>query len=142
MVSMKEPIHIAKISGQAVRFFAPPDVGKPDFPWVAEDDIYRAAGFSPEERQSLARIMSNAPDGNPMRTIATSGGIVKIAPHHAAQGFLAAIAESGWSDLRAEYTNAAVAAFKQFARDWPWQVRLQWMLAAAGKGEVDLEPAG
>lgn len=89
------PIHVATISGHAVRYFKSPlNDGQPDFVWHSVNDLANAAGLTPEMAEHFLRT-SKQDHPQMYRTIATIDGLETIAPHCVAQGFTRAMAAVG-----------------------------------------------
>jgi hypothetical protein len=83
MTAFVSPIHTGRLNGQPVRFFKGP-TGGPELPWHAVDDLYRALGLPRAVRRQLLR-MTQETWRQELRTVATTDGVVTIAPHDVAQ---------------------------------------------------------
>lgn len=130
MRTLVSPIYIATINGVAVRFFKGPGA-EPEYPWHAADDLFMACSLSRDHRRFFLRATQEIP-GNVIRTVATSKGVVTIAPHYVAQGFLAAVVETRGVPMRIEtaYTRAAAKAMDLLVGDLGPQASLGFVIAA------------
>lgn len=113
-MSLTSILHTADVNGKPVRFFRSPQQG-PDFPWHVADDLFLALGFPRSVRKEFQRKLK-ADHAGQVRTVATSDGIVTIAPHYMAQGAVGAGIDIGCTPLSAEasYAKAGVAALNVF----------------------------
>ncbi|MBC7907621.1 MAG: hypothetical protein H7Y60_12880 [Rhodospirillaceae bacterium] len=109
---MMTPIHTASINGHPVRLFRSPlNDGRPDFNWVAWDDLLAAFPLPSDMKTDfIRRLRSDWPDES--RTVATAEGLAVLVAHHAAQGFLAAMTECLGIDAECNYAMGAAAALK------------------------------
>ena len=136
---MITPLHTATISGQPLRFFQTPnDDGLPDLPWHAVDDLQRCLGLNRSARKYFLHTLYSK--HKEVRTVATTDGIVTVAPHFMAQGTVDAMVESKMApaSVRLEYDRAGAEALKKlvppglvFLSD-AW---LGWMKAAMNRWE-------
>ena len=111
-MTITAPIHTATINGHAVRFFWPPiNDGRPDFPWHAVNDLMTAIGLPPGMIEHFLRG-AKQDHAEMHRTIATPDGLVTVAPHPVAQGFLGAMVHVGRAPktVELEYTKAITEA--------------------------------
>jgi hypothetical protein len=138
---MIEPLHIATVGGHPLRFFRTPlNDGRPDFPWLAIDDLYRCLGFNRPQRKRLqqkARIGAR-------RTIATAKGSVSIAPHAIARAAVEARVEMGRApaSVRDDYVHASAEALMKLApQPFPSAEALTaWVNEAANRWRLHPEP--
>jgi hypothetical protein len=135
-VVMIKPLHVASIGGHPVRFFRTPNNdGRPDLPWHAVDDLYRALELNREQRKGFLHMLRKR---GGIRTLATSDGIVIVAPHFIAQGCIDAMIDVGVapSAVRIEYDLASTEAVQKLiphhlpfpSDDW-----VAWMKAAMNR---------
>lgn len=103
MTSLVSPIYTTTLNGQRFRFFRAP-TDRPELPWHAVDDLYRALGLSRDMRRDILR-MTRERWGKELRTIATPDGPTVIAPHFVAQGMICVVEDMG----RAKGTYTAYA---------------------------------
>jgi len=110
MTKLTAALHTADLLGVPVRFFRSPRQGA-DFPWHAADDLFQALSFPRAVRREFQHRLK-ADHARDVRTVATSDGIVTIAPHYMAQGAIGAAVEIGCAPASAEgaYGLAGVAA--------------------------------
>ena len=130
-MAVTDPIHIATIRGQQLRFFRTPrNDGRPDMPWHCVEDLQRCLGLNREGRRVAMKIWRQTEF--PIKTIATADGLVSIAPHFCAQGFISAIAELAGNadDVDREYALAGVEALQTLTRGLHGDDLLTWMAAA------------
>lgn len=106
--AVHSPIHIGTINRHQVRFFKGLS-GKPDMPWHAFDDLAKAVGFQEEMRRAFLQATQSDWKGQ-MQSIATSDGIVVIAPHYVAQGTVGAAIETRRCSPDVEVQYAAEGA--------------------------------
>lgn len=111
-MSLQTTLHTADVNGKPVRFFRSPQQG-PDFPWHVADDLFLALGFPRPVRKEFQRKLK-ADHADQVRTVATSDGIVTIAPHYMAQGAIGAGIDIGCTPPTAEssYAVAGLAGLK------------------------------
>jgi hypothetical protein len=137
MTGIIQPLHVAIIRGHQLRFYRTPNNdGRPDFPWVCLDDLFRCMSSPRGFRKHFHRQAKSGPFRNDFRTAATPDGIVTIVPHYAAQGITAAWRESDCADIEKDYAREGVAAIKKLTAHlvFPDQV-LPWMKAALERHE-------
>lgn len=108
MRPLLKPLHVATVAGERVRFFNPP-TGAPDFPWHVADDLFVALRFPRAVRRHLQQSL-RAEHASSIRTVATSEGIVTLAPHFMAQGVIGAGEEIGCAPYEAEIDYARAGA--------------------------------
>src|SRR4051812_11371959 len=115
------PIHTGTVAGHPVRFFKGPS-GRPELPWHAVEDLYRAIALSHAARQLMLRRTDNELSRE-FRAVGTPDAIVTIASHPAAQALFDAVA--GLPRLQApahvggQYLEAGVEAFNKLTGDLP-----------------------
>jgi hypothetical protein len=133
---MIEPIHVATLAGQPLRFFRTPlDDGRPDLPWHCVDDLHQCLGI---DRAARRVLLSKMRVTESMQTVATPDGIVTVAPHYMALGSIDAMINMGRApaSLRAEYALAGTEACQKIAPPGfpndPWRA---WMKAAWNRHE-------
>jgi hypothetical protein len=132
-----QPLHTATIRGHQLRFFhTPNNDGRPDLPWHCSDDLYRCMGLTRKERRYLQRRFTNR---NVFKTVATTGGLVTIAPHCVAQGATSAWNEIGGTDIENEYALESALACKRLTAGlvFPEQL-LPWLAAALKRHEGEV----
>lgn len=113
-----EPIIEGDLYGNTVRFFASPSyltTRQPDMPWHAVDDLWPLV--LDDASEMLKRKLRS--DWEEPRTVATSSGIVTIAPHFMADGLFEAALDMCQEDeldflrkLRGRYRNCCTQAMK------------------------------
>lgn len=97
---LSEPLLEGWVPGGRIRFFTSPswmETRRPDMPWHAVDDLWPLAlgGTSVDLKRRLRS------DWKEPRTVATSEGIVTIAPHFMAEGLFGAVLEVASGDREA-----------------------------------------
>jgi hypothetical protein len=106
------PIHTGSVNGKPVRFFRSPlGDGRPDFPWLALDDLMAALALPRPIRRAYSRgLRSDWKDR--IRTITTAKGPTTVVPNAVAQGLLNAVVGQGLcpAALEADYDAAVLAA--------------------------------
>jgi hypothetical protein len=134
MRALTPVLDTGQIDGKEVRFFRSPS-SAPDFPWHATDDLHVALGFPRDLRRQFAQKL-RAGWAKDVRTVATSSGLVTIAPHFMAQGMIGAAEEVGCGPYTAstDYARAVAGAMKLLAGDLHGQAFLDFILAAARTG--------
>ena len=138
---MITPLHIATVGGHPLRFFRTPlDDGRPDLVWHAVDDLHRCLGLNRHGRKFfLHALRSNKEWSAIIRTVATADGVVTLAPHFMAQGWIDAMIDEGSApaSVRADYDRAGVEATKKIPKP-PFSspdAFLDWMKAALNRWE-------
>jgi hypothetical protein len=68
------PLHVATVGRKQLRFFRTPnDDGRPDFPWLALDDLQQCLGLNRRGRMGVAQAFVGAPicpsDGEPLQPV-------------------------------------------------------------------------
>jgi hypothetical protein len=119
-------------------FFSPPD-GGPDLPWHCMDDLECCLGIP----RAIRRVMRSKyrERGWPKATVATKDGILNIAPHFVAQGWIDGMTTVGDvpATIRNEYDQAGAAALEQLTALLPFSFGedawFQWMKAARKRHE-------
>ena len=132
---MIEPIHIATIGGQTLRFFRTPnDDGRPDFPWHCVDDLHRCLGLDRTARKFFLRKLR---EWGGVQTVATQQGSVVIAPNYMAQGGINAMVVLGQvsASLRAQYDAEGAIALKELVAHlgFPRPALFVWMKEATNR---------
>jgi hypothetical protein len=133
-------LHIGTVCGHPVRFFKTPnDDGRPDFPWLSIDDLQQAVGMSRSARRFFLHKLRKD-WGDVARTIATTDGLVTIAPHFVAQGLLDALVDTGMalSKARSDYDQAGTNALQKLVPphlQFPSEEWLQFIAAAMKRHE-------
>lgn len=124
------PLYTGTVNGHPVRFYRKP-TGALELPWHAADDLYRALGLNREARREILRVTQKSWAGE-LRTIATTDGVVTIAPHYAAQGIIGAVIETGGApaSVKTEYAMAGGEALKVMQGDLPPEAALAFALEA------------
>ena len=115
MKTLITPLHVGDINGHRMRFFATPlNDGRPDFPWLALEDVHACIGFPPPVHMHMLRIMRRD-DAWKMETIATADGPTVIVPHCEAQQMIEAMIEARQcsADVRTTYQTIGAEALKR-----------------------------
>lgn len=115
MSAVVAPIIVGVVNGKPVRFFKTPlNDGKPDLPWHATDDLARALGCDRGLRKHYQRMFQKDWP-HAIRSIATAEGVVTVAPHFAALGFVSSMIENGIAPQSAdmEYARSAIEACQE-----------------------------
>ena len=110
---MIEPIHIATIGDQTLRFFRTPnDDDRPDFPWHCVGDLHRCLGLNQTARKFVRHKLRK---WGGLQTVATPQGSVVIAPNYMAQGGINAMIAMGQvsASFRAQYDAEGAIALKE-----------------------------
>lgn len=135
MSAIVAPTYTGTVAGHPVRFFKGPS-GQPELPWHAVEDLFRAAGLPRPLRRHFLQAMQTAGE---VRTVATLDGVVTIAPHPVAQGFLDALPEMGSIGanaspaLKMDYAAAAAQAMSVMTGDLPFSATIELVAAAYRK---------
>jgi hypothetical protein len=130
------PLHVAIIRGHQLRFYRTPnDDSRPDLPWHCIDDLYRCMGMSRGVRKHFQRQMKRGPFASDFRTVATSDGIIMIAPHYVAQGITAAWRETDCADIENEYAREGAHACKKLYAGLSPEQLLPWLKTALERHE-------
>ena len=132
---MIEPIHIATIGGQTLRFFRTPnDDGRPDFPWHCVNDLHRCLGLDQTARKFFLRKLRK---WGGLQTVATPQGSVVIAPNYMAQGGINAMIAMGQvsASFRAQYDAEGAIVLKGLIAHlgFPRPVLFVWMKKATSR---------
>lgn len=89
------PLLEVDMSGSIFRYFRSPiyqNTREPDMPWHVFNDLVEALGLDEDAASFLLRrLRENWPEP---KTIASTSGLVTIAPHFMAEGFLKAVGRS------------------------------------------------
>jgi len=133
-----EPLHIATVAGQPLRFYKTPlDDGWPDLPWHAVDDLHRCLGLNRAARKHFLSMLGA--EWKEPQTVATADGIITVAPHFMAQGWIDTVVETGQapSSVRREFDPAGTEALKHLTAHIPlgtgaW---FTWIRAAMNRWE-------
>jgi hypothetical protein len=137
MTGITQPLYVAIIHGHQLRFYRTPNNdGRPDLPWHCCDDLYRCMGLPRGVRKHFQQQMKRGRFAGDFRTIATSDGVITIAPHYVAQGVTSAWDEIDGVDIENEYARESAHACKKLTAGlvFPDQV-LPWMKAALERHE-------
>jgi hypothetical protein len=137
MTDITQPLHVAIIRGHQLRFYRTPNNdGRPDLPWHCCDDLYHCMGLPRGVRKHFQQQMKRGPFAGDFRMVATSDGIITIAPHYVAQSIAAMWHELECADIENEYAREGAAAIKKLAAHlvFPDQV-LPWLKAAMNRHE-------
>jgi hypothetical protein len=106
------PIHTGTVNGKPVRFFRSPlGDGRPDFPWLALDDLMAALALPRPIRRAFSQgLRSDWKDR--IRIIMTAQGPTTVVPNAVAQGLFNAVVGQGLcpAALEAEYDDAVLTA--------------------------------
>jgi hypothetical protein len=130
-----DPIHVATVNGNTLRFFAPPS-NKPALPWFALGDLY-ACFHVPGQAAKAAQAHMRREWKHDVRAVLTSKGIVTIAPNFVAQGYLGAMEELGQlKGALDDYCHACIPATHQLVgeRKFGSTEWYEWMKEAIGTG--------
>lgn len=130
MNALIAPIHIGVLNDRSLRFFKAPLTG-PHLPWHAWDDIVTCIGLPRSLRRHMQKSL-RADYAQAIKTIATTDGIVTIAPHWMAQGFLGSMIELKQvrSSIEFEYAKQAVDAWNAQTGDLSPAANIDLMCAA------------
>ncbi|HLO75022.1 MAG TPA: hypothetical protein VK196_01025 [Magnetospirillum sp.] len=110
---MIQPIHTATVNAHPVRLFRSPLTdGRPDLHWVCWGDLLNAFPLPDDLKADFVqRLRARWPEES--HTVATAEGVCVLVPHHAAQGFLAAMRECLGMDAETDYALGAAQALKR-----------------------------
>ena len=125
------PIAIGSINGSPVRFFlSPAEDDRPDFPWVAFDDLLIAFDTPPDlceiYRQDLGKI-----GGRETCVIPTMTGAIVAVPHYTGNVFVCAMDNVYGLNTEAAYIAAALNAFNVILGQMPGTAQVEYAEAAA-----------
>jgi hypothetical protein len=136
---MVTPLHIATVGGHPLRFFKTPlEDGRPDLPWHCVDDLHRCLGLNRDARRVFLRKLQSAEWGKDVRTVATADGLITVAPHYMAQGWIDAMVEDEMTpaSVRRDYDHAGAEATKKMPKPpFPSDEFFDWMKAAMNRWE-------
>jgi hypothetical protein len=126
--------------GRQLRFYRTPNNdGRPDLPWHSVDDLQHCLGLSRDQRRYFLKAFRNGPFASSFETVATDDGLVTIAPHYVAQGFIDAAAAQmvgNTTHLYDEYSIAGMEATKKLTGGLHFSNGLlQWIAAALNRHE-------
>lgn len=130
MSTLTVPVHTGSLNRKPLRFFKAPLAG-PHLVWHAFDDLLACLklpqSLQRDFRQKLRRDWSGD-----VRTVATSDGVVTIAPHWMAQGLIGSMIEVRQvrASLEMDYAKQAVEAWNALCGDLPPMAGVELMLAA------------
>lgn len=118
-LKITEPLILGEFESLSVRYFRSPLYEKfrqPDMPWHAIDDLHPALLPSTEAAVHLKRALRT--DWYEPKTVATSEGLVTIAPHFMAEGLFEAIEGTEFQPpnfhrLRGRYRYFCTQAMKE-----------------------------
>ena len=135
-----EPIHTAIINDKPLRFFKSPH-DRPDLPWHVPADLAKCFGLAEGLATAILHDMKTGDRWkDDVRIVATAEGLITIASHSVAQGFLGAMEEVGQISKGAfeAYAQAGLPAMDKL--DLPpcgspefWR----WMKVAVHRSEPD-----
>jgi len=129
-----EPLHIATIRGQQLRFYRTPNNdGCPDLPWHNVDDLQKCLGLSRQQRKFFLKEEWASEFKSAFKSIAAANGIVVIAPHFVAQGTIDAMQDcmGDVEDVDRDYHRGGVVACKKLTSGLSFENGLlEWMAAA------------
>ena len=130
MSTLTAPIHNGTLNGKPLRFFKAPLSG-PHLPWHAWDDMVACIGLPRSLRRHMQQSLKGEHAAN-IRTVATADGIVTIAPHWMAQGFLGSMIElrQAPASIEMDYARQAVEAWNAITGDLPPGANIDLMCAA------------
>jgi hypothetical protein len=131
MSEINVPLYTGTVNGHPVRFFKAPLPGL-HIPWHAVEDLQKAANLPRDLRRRMLRMTQESWPGQ-LRTVATADGLVTIAPHYAAQGFIGAAIKKGYvpASLEIEYANAGAKAMQALGAGLPPAARFELAIRAA-----------
>lgn len=108
MAPLVTPIHIGNLNGLPLRFFRAP-FKEPHLPWHAPDDLHACLAFPPLLRKDFQQRLQSTEWAKDVRPVATTMGIVTIAPHWMAQGLLGSVIQLGLAQPSIELDYAVQA---------------------------------
>jgi hypothetical protein len=132
MSNVVTPIHTAPLGKSTVRFFRSP-LASPDLPWHVPDDLAACMGLPRAARREFRHMLMSGPFKADVRVVATTGGIVTIAPHSQAQGLIGGAIDAGMHGGPAfleAYIAAAIVAWKALTADLPPLAAVELAIAA------------
>lgn len=140
MTALSEPVHVGTVNGKRLRFFRGPSP-EPRMPFHAHADLLECLELPPEVKTVLTRKLINHWKDD-IKSVATTEGIVTIAPHYVAQGLIssAMMLESGTSNevVKNGYEKEGAKALGVLANkatgDLGVEARLRFSLAAVENG--------
>ena len=130
MSALVSPVHSVTLNGKPLRFFKAP-LSAPHLPWHAWDDMLACIGLPRSLRRHMQQSLKRDHAGD-IRTVATADGIVTIAPHWMAQGFLGSMIQlrQAPASIEMEYARQAVDAWNAIVGDLPPGASINLMCAA------------
>ena len=131
MSTLVSPVYTGTLNGKPLRFFKAPLPG-PHLIWHASEDLQLGMQLPRDLRRRFREQLRSSEWSSDVRTVATSDGIVTIAPHWIAQGFIGAMIETGYisNTLEIAYAKEAVRAWNATTGDLPLAANVELMLAA------------
>lgn len=108
MSALSAPAHIGTLNNRPLRFFKAP-LPAPHLPWHAAEDLHQCLALPCDLRRHFQQQLKSSDWKNDVRTVATTDGIVTIAPHFIAQGLIGAMQGVGRADARTEIQYARQA---------------------------------
>lgn len=131
MTGLVAPVRTGSLCEKPLRFFKAPLPG-PHLPWHAPDDLHRCLGLPRDLRRHFQQRLQSSDWKKDVRTVATSDGVVTIAPHWIAQGMIGAMIDVGRADYFTEiaYNKQAKEAWDQMYPTESFGDALALLLAA------------
>ncbi|GJD36588.1 hypothetical protein [Methylobacterium aerolatum] len=106
MSAILVPSYTGTLNNKPLRFFMAPLPG-PHLPWHAPEDLQHCLDLPRDLRRDFQRKLRSSEWKDDIRTVATSDGIVTIAPHFMAQGLIGAMQDVGRADAKTEVRYAS-----------------------------------
>lgn len=131
---MAELLHTGTLRGKMLRFFRAPH-GAPDFPWHSFTDLLAAVDLPRRHRRVFEAGLGQSWKSE-TKVIDTESGLVTIAPHFVAQGFIVSLIETERASeaLAREYGKLAAEAMEALTAHLPDPVaRLHYVLECAAR---------
>jgi hypothetical protein len=132
MSAVVASVFTGTVNDQPLRFFKAHLPGL-HLPWHATEDLQRCLALPRDLRRHFQQQLRSSDWKNSVRTVATSDGIVTIAPHFIAQGLIAAMQDVGRADILTEirYQSQAKEAWDQIYPGANFADALHLLVAAA-----------
>jgi hypothetical protein len=125
------PLHIAHVGKGTLPFFKGPSPN-PEVPYHAHGHLVACLGVSDAIQEKFRHALANGPFKDDVRVIATTDGILTVAPHAAALGLIAGAIEARVVDQ--EFQHSYIAAVSQaleiLAGDLPPMAAFDFAMAA------------
>lgn len=144
MAKITSSIHRDDVFGSQLRYFSSPiydETNQPDMPWHVFDDLMRILELDQEATTYLLRKLRG--DWPEPRTVATSEGLLTIAPHFMAEGLLMAIGRSrklrpeNFLKIRGAYRRNLTEALKQMIPNYDPIGRMLFALSSMSEEGAD-----